>query len=697
MAYTVTTTSTAGGSVSGGGTYEQDQRFTLVATASEGYVFLKWVRGAGSVSLSWNATYTPPSNSILINRDETYRAIFVKIIAEHGSVSRSNSTYTISPDVGYLRTSIIATSGGDYMTISGNSVTVKNAAPQGADLVVTASFRKKDTDDGYNVYIRWRSQFSVSEGGGEYDFEERIISGNVPTEQRPKTATLRKWLSTNTSALSSIVSTTGEAPQRKTIYKSDGTTVSYRIANYLPLADGGNYWEGRNVGAKRSNGEVLVGWELRSSGDGDVITTLPADGSTTIKDISELFDDDDADFGNNSDGDYRVAFLTAVFGVPHSVSVSASGAESEAAQPVVSASTDSALAGGTVALTAQTDNLATCEFDSWSVTDAGGNPVSITEGEAGSATFTMPDLDVSAVAGYVPKKCSISVDSGAGGTASVEWRASSDDAWGPLPSDGEVAYGSQVKFSATEASGYVFDGWSKDGAMYSVQNPYIVESVTEDISLVATFHSGDAPQTATLEVVKSGMAFGKVDIMGGDNYEAEDDGSRATADFNLGDDVTLHAEVNASSAFDGWYAGGQKISEELICTFKFGVDYSYVEYTAKFGVSDDAIYEWEGASENKEIEWTSKVYTAPKPFDPVAARVDAAGYPVDLTVRTYSSPDVDDALPVRDHELTGTTHMQSQDGRRLPRMRPERYVRFTVKSTHEVDSVVIGTNMAEVN
>ena len=700
MAYTVTTTSTAGGGVSGGGTYEQDQRFTLVATASDGYVFLKWVRGANSTHLSYNATYTPVASSVLINKDETYRAIFVKIVAEHCSVSRDISTYTITPDVGYVLTSLTASSGGAYMTISGNNVTVKNTAPQGENLVATASIRKKATSDGYNVYVRWRSQFSVSDGGGEYDFEERIISGNVPTEQRPKTATLRKWPSTNTSALSSIVSTTGEAPQRKTIYKSDGTTVSYRIANYLPLADGGNYWEGRNVGAKRSNGQVLVGWELRASGDGDIITTLPADGSTTIKDISELFDDDDAaDFDNNSDGDYRVAFLTAVFGVPRSVSVSVSGAESEEEQPVVSASTDSALAGGTVALTAQTDNLATCEFDSWSVTDAGGNPVSITEGEAGSATFTMPDSVVSAVAGYVPKKFSISVSSGTGGNASVQWRASSDDGWSSLPQDGEVAYGSQVKFSATGTPGYVFDGWTKDDELYSVQNPYVVESVADDISLVATFHSGDAPQTATLTVVKVGAGYGKVDILGGGNHEAQEDGSRANADFELGDDVTLSAELDASSAFDGWYAGGRKISEELVYTFKFGVDYSYVEYTAKFGVSDDAIYEWEGASENKEIEWMSKVYTAPKPFDPVAARVDAAGYPVDLTVRTYSSPDVADALPVRDHELTETnpTSVQSQDGRRLPRMRPERYVRFTVKSTHEVDSVVIGTNMAEVN
>lgn len=587
---------------------------------------------------------------------------------------------TATPAVGCVFDHWSGDTGVSGVTVSGNKVTIsRSAAAQ--DIAIVANFRKKETSDGYNIYLRWRSRYSTTEGGTEVEREMRVASG-TGTE-------LRIFKSNVETSLASIT----YSP-----IKRQGSSPYY--ANYVPLADDGDYWEGRNVGAKRSNGDVLAGWELRASASGDLIATLPADGSTTIREMSEMFDDaEDVGFWHNSVGDYRVAFLTAVFGTVRSVSVSVSGAGSEATRPDVSASTDSALAGGAVALTAQTENLATCEFDSWSVTDAGGNPVSITEGEAGSATFTMPDSDVSAVAGYVPKKFSISVGSGTGGSASVEWRASSDEGWSSLPQDGKVAYGSQVKFTAAPESGYVFDGWFKDESRFSVLSPFVVESVAEDISLVATFHSGDAPQTATLAVVKDGAGYGKVDILGGGNHEAQEDGSRATADFDLGDDVTLHAELNASSAFDGWYAGGRKISEELVCTFKFGVDYSYVEYTAKFGVSDDAIYEWEGASENKEIEWTSKVYTAPKPFDPVAARVDAAGYPVDLTVRTYSSPDVEDALPVRDHELTETnpTSVQSQDGRRLPRMRPERYVRFTVKSTHEVDSVVIGTNMAEVN
>ena len=164
-----------------------------------------------------------------------------------------------------------------------------------------------------------------------------------------------------------------------------------------------------------------------------------------------------------------------------------------------------------------------------------------------------------------------------------------------------------------------------------------------------------------------------------------------------GNTVTINAVPLNGYRFDGWYVGEQRIDGA-------GSSYSFVPTAdialqARFTEDVAAIFLWEGSDEPKRMTWTSKVYVTPRPFDPVAARVDAAGYPVDLTVRTYSSPDKANPLPVRDHELTSQNPLavQSQDGRRLPRMRPERYLRVSVESYHEVDAVVVGTNMAEVN
>ena len=164
-----------------------------------------------------------------------------------------------------------------------------------------------------------------------------------------------------------------------------------------------------------------------------------------------------------------------------------------------------------------------------------------------------------------------------------------------------------------------------------------------------------------------------------------------------GNTVTVNAVPLNGYRFDGWYVGEQRI-DGAGSSYTF-VPTANIALQARFTDDVAAIFLWEGSDDPKRMTWTSKVYVTSRPFDPVAARVDAAGYPVDLTVRTYSSPDKANPLPVCDHALTSQNPLavQSQDGRRLPRMRPERYLRVSVESYHEVDAIVVGTNMAEVN
>ena len=52
----------------------------------------------------------------------------------------------------------------------------------------------------------------------------------------------------------------------------------------------------------------------------------------------------------------------------------------------------------------------------------------------------------------------------------------------------EVNYGSEATFEATAVAGYEFVNWTDaEGALVSAENPYIVESVTEEIILTANF------------------------------------------------------------------------------------------------------------------------------------------------------------------------------------------------------------------
>ena len=151
--------------------------------------------------------------------------------------------------------------------------------------------------------------------------------------------------------------------------------------------------------------------------------------------------------------------------------------------------------------------------------------------------------------------------------------------------------------------------------------------------------------------------------------------------------VTITALPSNGYRFVGWYEGDRLVSEKARYSFAL---VEPVSLQARFAEDVAAICVWEGSGENKRLSWKSKVFVMPRPFDPVAARVDATGYPVSLSVGTYSSPD---AVPTRDHDV----QVQNQAGRRLPRMRAERFLRISVESAHEVDSVVVATNLVEVN
>ena len=67
--HTITVSSSAGGTVTGGGTYTQGQSCTVTATANEGFVFVNWTENGSVVS-------TNPTYSFMVNDDRTLVANF---------------------------------------------------------------------------------------------------------------------------------------------------------------------------------------------------------------------------------------------------------------------------------------------------------------------------------------------------------------------------------------------------------------------------------------------------------------------------------------------------------------------------------------------------------------------------------------------------------------------------------------------
>ena len=181
--------------------------------------------------------------------------------------------------------------------------------------------------------------------------------------------------------------------------------------------------------------------------------------------------------------------------------------------------------------------------------------------------------------------------------------------------------------------------------------------------------------------------FGEISIEGG--TEAGDGSWSVEAEQNAY--VTLVAVPRNGYKFVGWFADYDHAGapESAYREFRLKVQ-STATYYAMFAQDANAIYEWEGGTVSKRLEWRSKMFVASKPFNPVALRVDALGYPVECEVGVFSSPE---ANAVR----VGHVSPASQMARRLPLLRPERYVQVTVRAEHEVDRIVVGTSMEGLN
>lgn len=178
-----------------------------------------------------------------------------------------------------------------------------------------------------------------------------------------------------------------------------------------------------------------------------------------------------------------------------------------------------------------------------------------------------------------------------------------------------------------------------------------------------------------------------------DETNEESGAAKVTKNAEQGTTVTVKATAKNGYRFYGWYLGGNVSGEpnETSATLEVFVT-SERTILAAFEKARDAVYEWEGLSENKMMEWKSKVYVAARPFNPSALRVDTNGYPVgEMRVGMFSAPDAEETA------VSVLKNVASQDSRRLPKRRPERYIQVTVKNDQEVDRILVGTSMEGVS
>lgn len=192
--------------------------------------------------------------------------------------------------------------------------------------------------------------------------------------------------------------------------------------------------------------------------------------------------------------------------------------------------------------------------------------------------------------------------------------------------------------------------------------------------------------------VRGDRTMGTFAIVASSDPEAEISADGRSATVRRGYTVTIMAKARNGYRFRGWFTseniGGTPYHRLNEVSFVVSTNKSLY---ALFSQDASAVYEWEGSGSAKSMEWRSKTFAAPRPFNPSCCRIDAEGYPIiEFDVDMFSAPDT------KATSRSVITNMMSQKARRLPVRRTERYLQVCVKNDHEVDAILVGTNMAEL-
>ena len=220
---------------------------------------------------------------------------------------------------------------------------------------------------------------------------------------------------------------------------------------------------------------------------------------------------------------------------------------------------------------------------------------------------------------------------------------------------------------------------------------------TAERTLYAYYGGASVVRTSVAYASLSDSTMGTIAVVATDPADEQaaiaDDGMSAMA--TQGKTLTLLATPVNGYRFAGWYdtsmATGNAVSGDARVVISVRSERTLY---AKFTQDTNAICEWEGEPVPKAVVWRSKTYESSRPFCPSACRVDALGYVGDgkgtlleLEVGMFSAPNAAATSKAR------LVNIASQDARRLPVLRPERYVQVEVKANVEIDAVAVGTSM----
>ena len=452
---TVTADPTAGGNVTGGGTYNHGSTCTLTATANTGYHFVNWTKDGSQVSTSASYSFPVTEAGAFVANFEI-NSYVINVIAqptEGGSVTGAATythgatcTVTATPNEGYyfvrwLRGNNIVSTDATY------SFTVTETATYTA-IFQLFSYEINATVDPENT--------GTVTGTGTYDHLTTCTLEATPATGYHFVNWTKNGTEVSTSASYSFTVTEAAAYVAHFAIKNYTITVEANPTAGGDVTGGGDYdhFQTCNLTATANTGYQFVNWTL----NGQQVST-EANYSFTVAGGGNYV----ANFELNS---YEITAM---------------------ANPT---------AGGTVTGAGTYNHFDDCTLTA--TTNTGYTFINWTKNGTVVSTELSINFVVTEAASYVANFQINSYDISVSANPAVG---------GNVIGGGSYNYGTSVTLTANANEGYTFLNWMKNGSVVSTSPNYSI-TVTENASYVANFSLNSYEITATANPNNGGTVSG---------------------------------------------------------------------------------------------------------------------------------------------------------------------------------------------
>ena len=198
QSYTITVSANPanGGTVSGGGTYQQGQSCTVSATPASGYTFLRWTENGTQVSTNANYTFTVTSNRSLVaqfqSQPQNYNISVSANPTDGGTVSGGGTyqqgqscTVSATPATGYNfvkwteNGTQVATNANYTFTVTGNRTLVAQFEGQSYYIATSSNPSIGGTTSGNGIYHYGETCTVTATPAQGYEFVNWKENGSV--------------------------------------------------------------------------------------------------------------------------------------------------------------------------------------------------------------------------------------------------------------------------------------------------------------------------------------------------------------------------------------------------------------------------------------------------------------------------------------------------------------------------------------